>query len=47
MGAVTIEELTQLFLDVRGFDPWDLVADFLGILVLGGVGFLFSKRCGD
>jgi len=31
----TLEELTQLFLEHRGFDLLDLTADYLGIAVFG------------
>ena len=34
----TLEELSQLFVRARAFDPVDLLYDYLGILVLGQVG---------
>jgi hypothetical protein len=34
----TLEELSQLFVRARAFDPIDLFYDYLGILVLGQVG---------
>ncbi len=44
MVLVTMEEFSQLFFKARGFDPWDLLSDFLGIFILGWMGVLLAKR---
>jgi hypothetical protein len=36
--VVTIEEFSQLWISTRGFSLYDLSADILGILILGGWG---------
>jgi hypothetical protein len=36
--VVTIEEFSQLWISTRGFSLYDLSADILGILILGGRG---------
>lgn len=41
---VTIEEISQIFVRGRTFSWKDLVADFLGIIILGELGGLITKR---
>lgn len=42
--AVTLEELTQIFMASRAFDLADLAADYLGILLFGRLAWLICKR---
>lgn len=41
--AVFLEEMTQLYLPTRTFSFEDLMADFLGIVVWGGIGVWCNK----
>ncbi len=43
--VVTVEELSQLWLPARSFSWADLLGNYLGILILGGLGaFFFRER---
>jgi len=41
---VTLEEISQLFVETRTFDLIDLFADFLGIFVFGRLALYFNTR---
>ena len=41
---VTIEEISQIFIRGRSFDWSDVIADFLGIVILGELANLIFKR---
>ncbi len=32
---ITLEEFSQIFIENRSYDVWDLISDYLGILVFG------------
>jgi len=42
--AVTLEEVSQLFLRYRSFDPLDLFFDYVGIWAFGKAAVYFCKR---
>lgn len=42
-GIVTAEEFTQIFIPSRTFSPFDLVADYAGILFFGRLAFWCSR----
>jgi VanZ family protein len=42
--VVTLEEVSQLFVRYRSFDPVDLVFDYLGIFSLGLVAYYLKRR---
>jgi VanZ family protein len=44
LTCVVVEEFSQLFMANRAFDIGDLVADFLGILVLGNIGGVLGQK---
>ncbi len=44
IGLVTLEEISQLLVEVRTFDLMDLVADYLGIFVFGHLALYFNTR---
>ena len=41
---VTIEEASQMFIRGRAFDPGDLIADYLGIIIFGELARFLYKR---
>jgi len=44
ISLVTLEEISQLFVETRTFDLMDLVADYLGIFVFGRLALYFNTR---
>lgn len=45
-AAVTCEEVSQIFLRHRSFDPADLLFDYLGIWLFGRAALYFRERRG-
>jgi polysaccharide biosynthesis protein VpsQ len=43
--AVTLEEVSQIFIQYRSFDSVDLLFDYLGIWVFGNVALYIRARC--
>ncbi len=44
---VTIEEFSQIFISGRAFDPGDLVADYLGIILFGELARVIINKYGN
>ena len=43
-GIVTAEEFTQIFIPSRTFSPFDLVADYAGIMIFGRLAVWFNPQ---
>jgi len=44
LAIITLEELSQIFIENRSYDLWDLTCDYLGILVFGQLAWYLTRN---